>query len=182
MEHRGRVYTIGHSNHTPEAFIALLRLHGIATLVDVRSAPYSRFTTQFNKPDLQHLLTQNGIAYRYAGEFLGGRPTDPALYKSGEVPEGKADYLHLVDYPAVARAEYFQRGLARLLEVAAEGPTTMMCSEEDPLQCHRHHLIARALEGHGVQVLHIRKSGETEPFREETVVGVAPSPQQMGLF
>ena len=32
------VYTVGHSNHTPEAFLALLRQHAIELLVDGASA------------------------------------------------------------------------------------------------------------------------------------------------
>jgi uncharacterized protein (DUF488 family) len=43
------IYTIGHSKHPIDRFIALLRQHGIDALADVRSTPYSRFNPQFNK-------------------------------------------------------------------------------------------------------------------------------------
>ncbi|HEX5498445.1 MAG TPA: DUF488 domain-containing protein, partial [Thermomicrobiales bacterium] len=156
-----RIFTIGHSNLTFDAFVALLANPDapIATVVDVRSAPYSRFAPQFNRPSLEAGLRAHGIAYRYLGDDLGGRPTDPTCYVSGQVPDGKADYLQLVDYAEVARRPWFQQGLDRLLAEAASGPTAIMCSEEDPHNCHRHHLIAKALTDRGIEARHIRKDG-----------------------
>jgi uncharacterized protein (DUF488 family) len=168
------VYTIGHSNLPVAVFIARLQQHAVEAIVDVRSAPYSQFNPQFNREDLARALDASGIAYAFAGDFLGGRPKDPACYKNGVVPEGKADYLKLVDYKAVARQPYFQKGLARLLEIAGESRTAIMCSEEDPNLCHRHHLVAQSLLGQGVGVLHIRGNGEVEEAQREA--------EQLGLF
>jgi uncharacterized protein (DUF488 family) len=162
MDTAACVYTIGHSNHSPQVFLDLLRKFEIRLLVDVRSQPYSRYLPHFNRPELEHLLANNDIQYLFAGEFLGGRPRDPKLYKNGQIPEGKADYLNLVDYPEVARTDYFQRGLQRLEQLAAELTVAIMCSEEDPLQCHRHHLIAKDLDQHGILVRHIRRNGDAE--------------------
>ena len=156
------IYTIGHSNLSGEVFVTALRRHGVATVVDVRSVPFSRYTPQFNRGALERTLAGDSIGYRFAGDYLGGRPTDPTCYLAGELPEGEADYLSLVDYDEVATRPWFRRGLNRLLEIARERPTAVMCSEEDPLRCHRHHLIAQALLTRGVEVRHVRKDGIVE--------------------
>ncbi len=168
------VYTIGHSNQAVEGLIGALRRHGVGVVVDVRSVPYSQYTPQFNRQALERDLAAVGLRYAFAGEFLGGRPTDPTCYRNGELPEGEANYLALVDYEEVARRLWFRRGLERLVEIASEAPTAIMCSEEDPLRCHRHHLIARSLLARGVAVGHIRKQGTVEP--------AVPEPKQMTLL
>jgi uncharacterized protein (DUF488 family) len=170
------VYTIGHSNLTLEAFVAALREVGVRTVVDVRSAPYSKFAPHFNRKALERHLPAHGIAYRFAGEYLGGRPTDPTCYFNGVVPDGSADYLSLVNYDEVGRRAWFQAGARRLLELAAEGPVAIMCSEEDPDRCHRRHLIARTLSGQA-QFVDIRTRGgetRTEPW--------TPPPKQAALL
>jgi uncharacterized protein (DUF488 family) len=151
-----RIYTVGHSNASAGDFVALLRANGIEALVDVRSAPHSQYTPHFNRETLAVLLEDAGLAYHFAGEYLGGRPKDPTCYKHGKVPIGKVDYIKLVDYPEVARRPWFQKGLERLMQIAAEHTTTIMCSEEDFHDCHRFRLITPALERHGVEVIHIR--------------------------
>jgi uncharacterized protein (DUF488 family) len=133
------------------------------------SQPYPSF-------NLRRRLKRAGIGYAFAGEKLGGRPTDPGLYKRGAAPAGHADFPTLVDYPAVARQPSFQAGVDRLLELAAAGPTAMMCSEEDPNRCHRHHLIAQELLRRGVPVAHIRRDGRLEPAAR-----VEPNPETLRL-
>lgn len=171
------VYTVGHSNHPPEAFLDLLRRHGIETVVDVRSAPYSRYTPHFNKRELERLLAEAGIRYVFAGDVLGGRPPDPTCYKNGAVPDGHANYLELVDYAAVAARDWYRRGIERLREIGHDRRIAMMCSEEDPARCHRHHLIAQTLLADGVPVHHIRASGECED-----AVRAEPPSRQLSLL
>jgi uncharacterized protein (DUF488 family) len=158
------IFTIGHSNLSFDAFVRLLTCMDtpISTVADVRSSPYSRFAPHFNRTSIEAGLRAHGIAYRYLGDELGGRPTDPTCYFSGQAPDGKADYLHLVDCTEVARRPWFQQGLDRLIALAATGPTAVMCSEADPEKCHRHHLIAKALRDRGIAVRHIRKDGGVE--------------------
>ena len=55
------VFTVGHSNLSLDRFVALLAEHGIGTLVDVRSVPFSRFGPQFNRAELDHALPRVGI-------------------------------------------------------------------------------------------------------------------------
>ena len=70
------VLTIGHSNHSMDALLALLKQHGVTAVADVRSAPYSRYMPQFNHDALQGVLEAGGIEYVYLGGELGGRPAD----------------------------------------------------------------------------------------------------------
>ena len=173
------LYTIGHSTLEMDDFLGLLKENYIQVLVDVRSQPYSRFNPQFKRDSFKHAIAYADIEYVFAGEYLGGRPTDPTCYRDGAVPEGKADYLKLVDYAEVMKRDWYQRGIERLLQVVGERQTAIMCSEEDPMRCHRHHLIAQTLLKRDITVWHIRADGrveEAKPLPEET------KSQQLSLF
>lgn len=58
-----KLLTIGHSNHSLEAFIALLEANGVLALVDVRSTPASRYNPHFNRANLERVLPARGIEY-----------------------------------------------------------------------------------------------------------------------
>jgi uncharacterized protein (DUF488 family) len=159
------LYSIGHSNVAVDRLIALIERHSIATLCDVRSAPYSRYNPQFNRETLAESLRAAGIAYRFMGDTLGGKPADSALRtEDGALP----------DYAKIAASPGFQRGLDQLIALGARAPTAFMCSEADYHSCHRHKLIAPALIERGVTVLHILPDGGLE--RGEI------APQQMRMF
>ena len=155
------IYSIGHSNHKAEKFLKLLQANYINLLVDVRSAPYSRYCPQFNKNDIQNYLKENEIQYLFAGDFLGGRPKDPSCYKGHIVLENGGDYLHEVNYQEVMKKDWFVKGIDRLIKLASENTIAIMCSEENPEECHRHHLISKfIMEKHPeVEVHHIRGDG-----------------------
>ncbi|HEY8285227.1 MAG TPA: DUF488 domain-containing protein [Chloroflexota bacterium] len=155
------VFTIGHSNHSLDRLVELLQEQGVRIVVDVRSAPYSRYSPHFTREHLEAALPEHDIRYAYAGKYLGGRPTDPSCYKMGALPAADADYLRDVDYPAIMTRDWFIRGMDRLLELVAEQATAVMCSEENPAHCHRHHLIARYLMARHPEtsVCHIRGTG-----------------------
>jgi uncharacterized protein (DUF488 family) len=155
---RPLLYTIGHSNLSGDEFVGALLAYDIRGLVDVRSTPYSQYCPQFNRENLDRTLREHGITYRFAGDLLGGRPTDPTCYKDGNLPDRHANFLELVDYDEVARRPWFKKGVARLLDLARREPTAIMCSEEDPKQCHRYHLITQAILD-DVRVLDIRTGG-----------------------
>lgn len=186
------LYTIGHSNHTPETFLGLLRLHEIGVLIDVRSAPYSRFVPHFNKSELQDSLPKHGIDYRYAGDYLGGQPKDETVYKNQQVPDAEREqFLKLVDYEAVMKKDWYLKGIRRLLEIVeqSESGVAVMCSEGDPLDCHRHHLIARSLvdasvrvADHNINVQHILKDGTIKLVTDEDFDVHRQTPRQGRLF
>ena len=145
----GPVFTIGHSNHPRERFAReLLQPHGIAVLADVRSVPYSRFAPKFDREALRSFLTARDVRYVYFGDGLGGRPTDPACYEDGRVC-----------YNRVARTASFRRGFDGLLAEAASHRVAVMCSESEPLNCHRTLLVAQALDESGVVVEHVCADG-----------------------
>jgi len=154
------IYSIGHSNVSSSRIIELIKPYNIEVLVDVRSSPYSQYAPQFNREVLESTLKFDGLGYHYAGDSLGGRPKNASCYKNHIIPEEHADYLHLVDYPAVMEKLFFQKGIQQLLELASQKCIVVMCSEEDPGVCHRHHMIGKYLKQHGITLLHIRKDGK----------------------
>ena len=147
------IFTIGHSNHSLEGFLALLSKHRVTVVADVRSVPWSRFNAHFNRNELSAALKARGIHYTYLGRELGGRPEDPALY---DEESGK------VSYERIARTGKFRKGIARVVGGAARHRIALMCAEKDPLRCHRTHLVAQALGAEGFEVVHILADGEIE--------------------
>ena len=145
------LFSIGHSTHTLEALVSILKRHGVTEVADVRSTPYSRFNPQFNRDSLADSLASHGIRYVFLGRELGGRPDDPACYENGRVR-----------YDRVAATPVFQRGLDRVIQDAAACNVAMMCAEKEPLECHRALLVAQALGDRGVAVQHIRADGTLE--------------------
>jgi uncharacterized protein (DUF488 family) len=150
------IYTIGHSKHPIDQFIALLQPHGIDALADVRSTPYSRFNPQFNKEKLQTALAAAGICYVFLGEELGARTKDPSCYDE----EGRVSYAKL------AQTELFRKGIERLLTGMQQHRIAIMCAEREPLDCHRTILVSRELERAGVPVTHILHDGALEPHTQ----------------
>lgn len=161
------IFTIGHSNHSAEHFVGLLRQHGIATLADVRSLPYSRWAPQFRKDALARSLDTAGVEYVFLGRELGGRPDGAEFYTA----DGK------VDDARRAQAADFQAGIDRLIELARRGPTAILCAEEDPGRCHRRLLVTPVLIERRIAVAHIRGDGRLEA--EGTAEDGAP---QLRLF
>ena len=129
------LHTIGHSNHPLEKFLSLLTAHEISTLVDVRSWPASHRLPHFNRTALQISVTKAGISYLWFGKDLGGKN----------------------DGDTAGRA--FRSRIGELAELAKHGPAAMMCAEEDPLRCHRKHLLAAPLTLLGIELVHIRGDG-----------------------
>jgi uncharacterized protein (DUF488 family) len=165
-----KLFTIGHGNHTYLKFTELLEANHIKWLVDVRTTPYSKFCGQFDKEIFSSRLSMDGFHYIFLGKNLGGRPADPNCYKSRKQPGDKEeiDYLHEVDYPVVMQQGWFVEGISQLLSLARKQATTIMCSEEDPARCHRHHLIAKYLLAHDpeIEIQHIRGDGHVFNARD----------------
>ncbi len=145
------VFTIGHSTHSTERFIALLRQHCITAVCDVRSKPYSRVNPQFNREVLKQSLRECNIAYVFLGTELGARSDDSSCYDHGKVR-----------YVRLARTELFRQGLARVQEGMNNYRVALMCAEREPIECHRTILIARYLATQGVDVEHIHADGKLE--------------------
>ena len=145
------IFTVGHSRHALEDFLALLAHHRIACLVDVRSLPGSRRFPHFDREALAAALAARGMAYAWCGRELGGRADDPARYADGRL-----------DYRSRARCPDFRAAIRRLVRDAARQTTAIMCAEKEPLDCHRTLLVARALDEGGVAIRHIHTDGRLE--------------------
>lgn len=143
------VYTIGHSNHSSDVFVTLVKDSGLNAIADVRSTPFSRRNPQFNRDVIAATLKENAVAYAWLGEELGARPSDPRLRRA----DGGVDFRLLEASPA------FLRGIERVCDGARRFRLAMMCAERDPLNCHRTHLIARHLAGEGVEIRHVMADG-----------------------
>jgi uncharacterized protein (DUF488 family) len=161
------LYTIGHSKHSEDKFLALLALHGIKVLMDVRSQPFSRYHPQFRRTNLQRAIEAAGINYLFMGDQLGGRPKGHEFY----------DDAGQVLYHRMAQSPGFLAGIERLKRVVSGQRVAIMCSEENPAVCHRHLLITRVLSGSGINILHIRGDGRLEAEDE-----IAPPEKQGTLF
>lgn len=163
------ILTIGHSTHSPEAFLALLRRHKVEAIADVRSSPFSRFNPQFNREVLERCLKENGIHYVFLGRELGARTDDPACYEHGRV-----------QYTRLAQSPHFRRGLERVEQGAQRYRIALMCAEKEPLECHRTLLVARALAEHGQSVQHIHGDGRLESHEAamERLLDVVGVPKQ----
>jgi hypothetical protein len=146
------IYTIGHSNHSSETFLHLLKSHGIQVLIDTRSAPFSRYSPQFNRDSLKAAVQEAGIKYGFYGRHLGGRPDNEAFY----------DETGRVVYSQVAKSFLFNEGMERLTRGLQKFRTALLCSEEDPNICHRRLLVSRVLFEQGIDVYHIRGDGRLE--------------------
>lgn len=133
----GSIFTIGHSRHEMAVFLALLADHAIQVVVDVRSAPYSRFVTHFNKKEIEAAILNAGLKYIFMGDAIGGKPSAPQFL----------DHNGKVDFSRIAASEVFKKGLDRLTTGVKKGwVITLLCVEENPLKCHRHLLIAKELQ------------------------------------
>lgn len=147
--HAPVIFSIGHSTLPYADFLTRLRRCDVTAIADVRSAPFSRHFPHFNRDVLKTALIDDGIAYVFLGDELGGRPSEAESYTDG-----------IADYEKMARSPSFQRGLDRLRQGARTYRIAMMCSERNPLDCHRCLLVGRALKHAGVAAEHIADEGE----------------------
>jgi uncharacterized protein (DUF488 family) len=143
------VLTIGHSTLPYERFLALLRKANVTAIADVRSSPRSRRFPHFSQDQLRDELRADGVSYVFLGKELGGRPEARTLYRDG-----------VADYEKMANTPEFAAGLERVIKGAKTYRIALLCSERDPLDCHRCLLVGRALAKRGVRVGHILDDGK----------------------
>jgi uncharacterized protein (DUF488 family) len=154
MNESGKVlYTIGHSNHPLEHFLDLLQQYQIELLVDVRSYPSARYVPHFNAENLRKSLEKRGVSYVTMGYELGGRPNAQEFY----------DENGYVRYDKLSQAPFFLGGMNALRLLIQKYRVSIMCTEEDPNQCHRRLLISRILARDGFDIEHIRGGGNLDP-------------------
>ena len=150
------IFTIGYGHRTIEDFVAVLQHHEIRFLIDVRTAPYSRFKPEFSKDALGAALSDAEIRYVFMGDSLGGRPTDEALLTNGKV-----------DYEKVEASNHYLQGLARIQKAfEQQHRVVLMCSEEKPENCHRSRLIGKTLTAQNIPLAHIDETNNVRTQAE----------------
>lgn len=164
-----QIYTIGHSNHEMDTFIGLLKQHQITAVCDVRSAPYSKYTPQFNYDPLRTRLKTEGIEYVYLGKELGPRSEDHECYINEKV-----------QYRLLAQTKSFKEGIARVKKGVKNYKLALMCAEKDPAVCHRTILVCRHLRREEYKISHILEDGTIEENRytEQRLMKMLKIPEQ----
>lgn len=169
------VFTIGYSGFQLNDFINILKYNGILLVIDVRSLPYSQHYVDFNKEKISEILKSSNIYYRnYASEF-GARQEEKKYYPNG--------YL---DFNLFSKSVQFLSGIERLKKSMQQGYTfALMCSEKDPMMCHRTILVARAFYLSDYNIIHLLPNGETTTqadVEERLLDKFFPDRNQIDLF
>lgn len=142
------IYTVGHSTHPIAYFAKLLEAHHINCVVDVRSVAASRYNPQFNKEPLMNYLRKRGVMYLHFEREFGARQTDPSVF----------DENNRVDFEKFRKTSAFTEGVIRLERGLEKNyRIALMCSEAEPLDCHRFSMISVGLIEEGFTVKHIMK-------------------------
>ncbi|MDR1182884.1 MAG: DUF488 domain-containing protein [Bacteroidales bacterium] len=142
------IYTVGHSTHELDFFLELIKTVEINCIVDVRSLPASAYSPQYNQNSFKNYLKDNHITYLHFAEEFGARRTDYDLLGD----DGK------LDFEKVRKTSLFNRGVERIWQGIDKGfRIALMCSESDPLDCHRFSMVSIGLENNGFNVLHLLK-------------------------
>jgi uncharacterized protein (DUF488 family) len=147
-----KIWTVGHSTHTFDAFVALLAAHGITLLADIRTVPKSRRNPHFNTDALARSLPERGVEYLHLPRLGGWR------HAAADSPNGAWRNESFRGYADYAMGDEFANGLSQLRELAATQPVAMMCSEALWWRCHRR-LVADRLVVAGDTVCHISSDG-----------------------
>ena len=107
------IFSIGHSTRPLQQFLALLRAHGIHTLVDIRSIPHSRRNPQYNQEALQQAIEAEGLRYKHLAA-LGGhrraREDSPNTCWINPAFRGYADYMQSAYSSGLMRASGIESG------------------------------------------------------------------------
>lgn len=152
------IYTIGHSTHSFDAFLAMLNAYEIKVLADIRSLPGSRKFPQFDKENLEITLPENGIAYIHL-LGLGGRRK---VNKNSKNTRWKNDSFR--SYADYMETDLFKNAIEELEAIALQKTTAYMCAEAVYWRCHRS-MVSDYLKNKGWNVIHIFSEKKTEEHR-----------------
>ncbi len=175
------ILTIGHSTHSLDEFVSMLEAHSVAQIVDVRTIPKSRRVPQFNSESLATELPAHGVKYVHLKSLGGLRHATKESINTGW---RNASFRGYADYMAT---EEFRQGIARLLELASDERSAIMCAEAVPWRCHRS-LIGDALLVRGARVedimsVKIRREHTLTPFAKVRGLEITyPADETMDLF
>jgi uncharacterized protein (DUF488 family) len=149
------IWTIGHSTHSIDEFIYMLKAFQIEWVADIRSLPGSRRYPHFNKEALQVSLPGSHIKYIHLDK-LGGRRK--ALPDSVNTNWRLAAFRAYADY---METDAFKQAITGLEHLAFQERTAYMCSEAVWWRCHRS-LVSDYLKVRGWKVIHIMGPGKAQ--------------------
>ena len=144
-------FTIGHSTHSFDDFVALLNAHDIKLVVDVRAVPRSRTNPQYNSKEFAEALSRFQIGYQHIAALGGLRGRTRDLPKEANALWKNQSFHNYADY---ATSKEFRTGLKALRERGHATTCAIMCSEAVWWRCHRR-IIADYLIASGEIVFHI---------------------------
>jgi uncharacterized protein (DUF488 family) len=156
MKKKITIFTIGHSTHTIDDFVTILRAHNIQQVIDVRTIPKSRHNPQFNQAVVRQDLKNRRIAYRHMKGLGGLRHAHKDSINQGW---HNASFRGFADY---MQTDEFKKNIEKLIAYARKKRVAIMCAEAVPWRCHRS-LIGDALLVRGVNVEDIISKSETKP-------------------
>lgn len=165
-----RVWTVGHSTHSIDAFAALLVAHDISLVADIRTVPKSRRHPHFHTDALARSLPERAVAYVHLPRLGGWRHGD------AESPNGAWRNVSFRGYADYAMGQEFAEGVTQLRRLSAARRTAMMCSEALWWRCHRR-LIADRLVVAGDTVCHISSDGRASAHQLTPFAKVEPDGQ-----
>lgn len=140
-----QIYTIGYSGFSMENFIKKLRDFSIRCVIDVRSIPYSQYFNEYDKEFLAYTLKNNSIFYRNYSREFGARQENSNYYTDG----------HL-DFSKFTQSDHFKCGIQKIDAGIMQGYSfVLMCSEKNPIDCHRCIMIGREFSKLGYKVTNI---------------------------
>ena len=155
------ICTVGHSNRTLEAFARLLRAGDVQQVIDIRTVPRSRHNPQFNADVIEEGLRPYRIGWTPIAGLGGLRGKSKTVPPEVNAYWINASFHNYADY---ALSPEFRSGLERLLELAGEQRTAIMCAEAVWWRCHRR-IVADYLLLAGREVLHLMGENRIEPAR-----------------
>ena len=145
------IYTLGHSNYPFDKFIEILKKYDINCVVDIRSTPYSKYNTQYNKEFLHETLKNLGYTYIYMADEFGAKRKTKVSYND----EGYADF------DKVFLEDEFKRGIERLKVGCSKNyKIVLLGAMQEPIRCHRAILLGKELIKEGFDVKHIMHEGD----------------------
>lgn len=135
------VFTIGYAGKTLNEFLICLKKNNIHYLLDVRSNPHSNTFPEFNKEVLSIFLAKNNIRYVSYGEYFGARRKEDETYLYTYDLDGHE--REQVIFSEVYKQRAFKTGVQKVLEkLSGNWNVCFMCSEKEPVNCHRFWMVA----------------------------------------
>ncbi len=169
-----QLYTIGHSTYPVEFFIERLKKNNVQFVIDVRSLPYSKYAPQYNSNSLKEVLKKQEVEYFHMGKAFGARQEDMKYYPNG--------YL---DFELFRSTDIFIKGMKNVEIGLEKYNIALMCTEKNPIDCHRAIMVGRGFELDGVDIKHILYDGSVmsqSEFNNKLLDRFFPDRGQLSIF